>query len=141
MSGECASPGRTTSPLLTRPFQHINSVVFSAPFLPDKVYLTSLPFGDQKSPPHAIYHGPTSFMSHAPDSASSPASTTLPDPYAAAKQLGIFHEIGQHAFQGVNAGQIVQRIMRSRGLYEERQRLKGLKAGREEEVKTRELDE
>lgn len=49
------------------------------------------------------------------------------DPYIAAKDMGIYKEIGNHAFQNVNAGEIVQRILRSRQLYEERQKKKGEK--------------
>ena len=39
---------------------------------------------------------------------------------------------------GVNAGQIVQRIMKSRDMYEERQRVKGVKGIGEEAQRTRE---
>ena len=60
------------------------------------------------------------------------------DPYVAAKTLGIYNEIGNHDFQSVNAGEIVQRIMKSRAMYEERQRIKGEKAAGEEAVKRRE---
>jgi hypothetical protein len=40
---------------------------------------------------------------------------------------GDLSEIGKHDFHDVNAGEIVQRIMRSREMYEERQRVKGEK--------------
>lgn len=60
------------------------------------------------------------------------------DPYADAKALGIYHEIGHHDFQDVNAGEIVQRIMKNRQLYEERQKKKGEKAAVEEAVNVRE---
>lgn len=60
------------------------------------------------------------------------------DPYTAPKQLGIYLEIGQHAFQDVNAGNIVQRILKSRELYEERQRKKGQKADVEAAARLRE---
>lgn len=60
------------------------------------------------------------------------------DPYTAPKELGIYKEIGQHTFQDVNAGTIVQRILRSRELYEERQRKKGQKADVEAAAKLRE---
>ena len=46
--------------------------------------------------------------------------------------------MSKHAFQDVNAGQIVQRIMKSRAMYEERQRAKGGKAAGEEAVRIRE---
>ncbi|KAI4208578.1 MAG: hypothetical protein LQ346_000088 [Caloplaca aetnensis] len=91
--------------------RYIQSVIFSAPFTPSKIFLSNLPFGA----PHAVYHGPTSFM------------PVTYDPYIAAKDMGIYKEIGNHAFQNVNAGEIVQRILRSRQLYEERQKKKGEK--------------
>ncbi|KAL9589985.1 MAG: hypothetical protein Q9203_001223 [Teloschistes exilis] len=97
-------------------------VVFSAPFTPSKTYLNNLPFGT----PHAVYHGPTAFM------------PLTYDPYAAAKDLGIYRQIGNHDFQHVNAGEIVQRILRSRQLYEERQEKKGEKGAGEEAVRRRE---
>lgn len=102
--------------------QYINSVIFSAPFIPSKAYLTDFPFGT----PDAVYHGPTAFM------------PLTYDPYAEAKQMGIYQEIGNHDFQHVNAGEIVQRILRSRQMYEERQRKKGEKATGEEAVRRRE---
>ena len=52
--------------------------------------------------------------------------------------MGIYKEIGQHDFAGVNAGQIVQRIMKSRDMYEERQRVKGVKGIGEEAKRRRE---
>ena len=50
------------------------------------------------------------------------------DPYAAPKEMSIYREIGHHNFEEVNAETIVQRILRSRDLYEARQRAKGVKA-------------
>ncbi|KAK8050534.1 Ethanolamine-phosphate cytidylyltransferase [Apiospora phragmitis] len=103
--------------------RHVNAVIYGAPFSPTKAYLTASPWGT----PDAVYHGPTSFM---------PLSY---DPYEAPKQMGIFQEISQHLFQGVNAGTIVQRIMESRALYEERQRKKGMKATVEGAAREREI--
>ena len=60
------------------------------------------------------------------------------DPYTAPKAMGIFQEVGNHDFQNVNAGEIVQRIMKSRAMYEERQRVKGEKAAGEDAVRRRE---
>lgn len=60
------------------------------------------------------------------------------DPYAGPKEMGIYKEIGQHAFADVNAGDIVHRIMNSRKMYEERQRKKGQKADVEAAAKKRE---
>ncbi|KAF6224094.1 hypothetical protein HO133_010668 [Letharia lupina] len=105
--------------------RYVDSVIFSAPFTPSKAYLTNIPYGI----PNAVYHGPTSFM------------PLTYDPYTAAKALGIYHEIGNHDFQNVNAGEIVQRILKSREMYEERQRAKGEKAATEEAVQRREAME
>lgn len=60
------------------------------------------------------------------------------DPYTAPKELGIYKEIGNHDFANVNAEQIVQRIMKSRAMYEERQRVKGMKGIGEEAQRRRE---
>lgn len=60
------------------------------------------------------------------------------DPYTAPKEMGIYKEIGMHDFASVNAGQIVQRIMKSRDMYEERQRVKGVKGIGEEAQRIRE---
>jgi ethanolamine-phosphate cytidylyltransferase len=115
-----ALPSAWTALLTT--VQYINAVVFGAPFAPTKSYLTSLPWGT----PDAVYHGPTSFM------------PLTYDPYTAPKQMGIFREVGRHEFESVNAGTIVQRIMKSRDLYEERQRAKGVKSAVEEAARHRE---
>ena len=96
--------------------RYVNAVVFGAPFTPYEQYLRGLPFGF----PDAVYHGPTAFV------------PLTYDPYAAAKGLGIFQEIGDHDFQNINAGEIVQRIFKSKELYEERQRKKEQKAVGEE---------
>lgn len=61
------------------------------------------------------------------------------DPYEAPKAMGIFQKISSHAFGEVNAGTIVQRIMKSRDLYEERQRKKGVKASVEAAARQREI--
>lgn len=63
------------------------------------------------------------------------------DPYTAPKAMGIYREIGEHAFSEVNAGEIVQRIMKSRDMYEARQRAKGIKAEVESAARERELME
>lgn len=61
------------------------------------------------------------------------------DPYTAPKEMGIYREIGEHAFSHVNAGEIVQRIMKSRDRYEARQRAKGVKAEAEAAAREREI--
>ncbi|KAI9850140.1 MAG: hypothetical protein M1838_006027 [Thelocarpon superellum] len=102
--------------------RYIQAVVFSAPFTPCIAYLRQLPHGA----PQGVYHGPTSFMG------------LTYDPYRGAKELGIYREIGAHEFADVNAETIVQRILKSRAQYEERQRVKGVKGAGEEAVRKRE---
>ncbi|CAI4215273.1 unnamed protein product [Parascedosporium putredinis] len=77
--------------------------------------------------PDVVYHGPTSFM------------PLTYDPYTAPKEMGIYQEIGAHSYEDVNAGTIVQRIMKSRDVYEARQRAKGVKAEVEAAHREREL--
>ncbi len=103
--------------------KYINAVIFGAPFAPTKSYLTSLPWGT----PDAVYHGPTAFM------------PLTYDPYSAPKTMGIYQEIGPHEFEHVNAGTVVQRILKSRDMYEARQKAKGMKADVEAAHRKREL--
>ena len=105
--------------------KYINAVIFSAPFTPSTEFLNLLPYGI----PDAVYHGPTAFM------------PLTYDPYEASKKLNIYQEIGNHDFQNINAGEIVQRILKSRELYEARQRAKGEKGATEEAVRGREARE
>jgi len=58
--------------------------------------------------------------------------------YTVPKEMGIYREIGPHEFEDVNAGTIVQRIMKSRDQYEARQKAKGMKADVEAAHKKRE---
>jgi ethanolamine-phosphate cytidylyltransferase len=117
--------------------RYINAVIFGAPFSPSKPYLEAVPVGKASLGPgqgsdsrlcsiNAVYHGPTTFM------------PLTYDPYTAAKEMGIFREIGDHAFSNVNAGEIVKRILKGREAFEERQRKKGEKSVGEEAVRRRE---
>ncbi|KAI5277654.1 hypothetical protein KEM54_004922, partial [Ascosphaera aggregata] len=102
---------------------YINAVILSAPFTPSIPYLRALPTSIPSTPlPAAVYHGPTNFI------------PLTYDPYSATRKLGIFKEIGAHPFAHVNAGEIVQRILKSRAAFEERQRQKLLKSVGEEEL-------
>ena len=74
-----------------------------------------------------MYHGPT--MSFLPGTS---------DPYTDAKEMGILREVASHPYSHVNATEIVNRILKSRALYEERQRVKGVKGIGEEAVRRRE---
>ena len=105
--------------------KYIHAIIFCAPFTPSQSFLQTMPWGI----PSAVYHGPTTFI------------PLTYDPYVAPKSMGIFREIDKHPFQHVNAGEILVRISRSRGEYEERQRKKLLKAFVEEESKRKEETE
>lgn len=105
---------------------YIQGAVFNAPFVPKKGYLEKLPFGETGNTrlPDAVYHGPTV----------SPGR----DEYADAKSLGIYIETPRHAFQEVNAEQIVHRIMERKEDYIERQRKKGVKSLTERQAEAEE---
>ena len=102
--------------------KYVNAVVFGAPFSPSRSYLGHLPPGKIA----ALYHGPTTFI------------PLTYDPYSAAKEMGIYKEIGEHPFSNVNAGEIVERILKGRKAFEDRQRKKGIKAIGEEATGRRE---
>lgn len=102
--------------------KYVSAVVFSAPFSPSKAFLHNAPFGQVS----AVYHGPTAFM------------PLTYDPYVGAKEMGIFKEVRSHAFEQVNAGEIVERILKSREAFTDRQRKKDGKAIGEEAVQRRE---
>ena len=101
--------------------RYIDSLMLSAPFVPDGGFLDELArvYGGTVE---AVYHGPTAFMEGEEDT------------YEEAKRRGIYREIGGHRWADVNAGVIVNRILRERERYEERQRKKGVKASQESAV-------
>lgn len=76
--------------------------------------------------PDAVYHGPTTFI------------PLTYDPYVAPKKMGIFKESPSHPYQHVNAGEIVDRILKSKEAYEARQRAKVEKGIVEDLAKSRE---
>ena len=101
--------------------KYVAALVFSAPFSPSKAFLQNIPFGQVS----AVYHGPTTFM------------PLTYDPYVGAKEMGIFKQVRSHVYEQINAGEIVDRILKSREAFAERQRKKGEKAVGEEAVKRR----
>ncbi|KAL1302258.1 hypothetical protein AAFC00_002679 [Neodothiora populina] len=102
--------------------KYTSALVFSAPFTPSEHFLSTLPYKID-----AVYHGPT--ISFVPGTH---------DPYTDAKSMGLLREVSEHPFSHVNATEIVDRILKSRALYEERQRVKGVKGIGEEAVRRRE---
>ena len=63
------------------------------------------------------------------------------DPYADAKGLGIFREIGDHPYSHVNANEIVERVLKNRAEFEARQKAKGAKTEIEAAMQRRQLNE
>ncbi|ERF76077.1 hypothetical protein EPUS_01410 [Endocarpon pusillum Z07020] len=102
--------------------KYVSAVIFSAPFSPNKAFLQNIPFGQVS----AVYHGPTTFM------------PLTYDPYLDAKDMGIFKQVQPHGFEQVNAGEIVDRILKAREVFAERQRKKAEKAVGEEAARRRE---
>ena len=51
--------------------------------------------------------------------------------------MNLYREVDNHDFQNVNAGEIVERIMKGRIMYEARQKAKGEKGMTEEAERTR----
>lgn len=98
----------------------MSAVVFGAPFEPTEHFLKAY-----RHPLQAVYHGPLE---------TSPGE----DPYRFVKALGLYREIPSHKYANIDATEIAQRIMKSRDLYEERQRAKGVKGIGEEAVRRRE---
>lgn len=113
----------------------VHAVVFGAPATPGKDFLAELPSlhkseaSSRQAPsyPDAVYHGPSS-------------SAGSLDAYADAKALRVFLQTAPHAFQEVNAAQIVGRILSRREEYEERQRKKGVKSVGEAGLRREELE-
>ncbi|KAF2461348.1 hypothetical protein BDY21DRAFT_383424 [Lineolata rhizophorae] len=111
--------------------KYVHAMVLLAPYTPSDRFLKTFPFSNmakQPEPPDVVYHGPTSFLPHPPTF----------DTYAAAKALGIYNEIPEHPYSHVNAGEIVNRILKGREAYEARQKKKGEKGMVEDAVKRRE---
>ncbi|CCX30445.1 hypothetical protein FPQ18DRAFT_268175 [Pyronema domesticum] len=101
--------------------RYIDSLVLDAPFIPDATFLDSLEqtYGGKVE---AVYHGPTQFMAAEENT------------YDEAKKRGIYKEIGPHGWADLNATAIMDRIMSEKERYLERQRKKGVKAEKEDNM-------
>ncbi|KAI5816857.1 hypothetical protein BZA77DRAFT_333373 [Pyronema omphalodes] len=89
--------------------RYINSLILDAPFIPDAKV-------------EAVYHGPTQFMAAEENT------------YDEAKKRGTYKEIGPHGCADLNATAIMDRIMSEKERYLERQRKKGVKAEKEDNM-------
>ncbi|TGZ85368.1 Nucleotidylyl transferase [Ascodesmis nigricans] len=100
--------------LLVLQCRYVSAVIVNAPYTPTGEFLdqVSAKFGGKIE---AVWHGPTKLGSGDEDT------------YKDAKERGIYREIEKHEWQHVSAGEIVNRILRERERYEERQRRKGVK--------------
>lgn len=98
--------------------RYVDGIILSAPYIPTLQFLSKLP-GTVK----AVYHGPT------------PIDDKI---YDVVKQKGLFREIGHHEYDEINTEFIVDRVLKNKEAYEERQRRKGWKA--ETELKLKESE-
>jgi ethanolamine-phosphate cytidylyltransferase len=106
--------------------KYIHAVIFNAPYIPTQSYFNSFPYGL----PSAVYHEPASF-----------AQLPNYDPHMFSKEMGIYREVPPPQSTYVGADGIVDRILKSRAMYEERQRVKGVKGLDEEAARRREIME
>lgn len=96
--------------------KYVDAVVLGAPFAADERFLDEglkANFGEVEE----VWHGPTPLVQEGEV-----------DAYEVVKRRGLYREVGEHEWAGVNAREIVGRILRQRDVYEERQRKKGVKA-------------
>lgn len=100
--------------------KYVSALIISAPYAPSKAYLSSL--GPLK--PLEVWHGPTNVV-----------EADGQDPYAEAKEMGIFTQAKKHKWDDITARKIVDRILSRRLEFEERQRKKGVKSDLERELK------
>lgn len=98
--------------------KYIDGIVISAPYKPSAVYLRLLPMEVTR-----VFHGPT---------------REIDDPYADVRALGIFTTLGKHQYDDLTTEDIVERVLNNRRLFEERQRRKGWKHEKEEEMLAKE---
>ncbi|CAG84587.2 DEHA2A07040p [Debaryomyces hansenii CBS767] len=97
---------------------YVDGIVLGAPFSPTSQFLSKLP-----GTVAAVYHGPTQVEE---------------EPYAEAKQNGLFKEIGPHEFANINTEFIVHRVLNNKEAYEARQKAKGWKADHEAQLRVQE---
>lgn len=106
--------------------RYIHALIFNPPYTPTPAYFKALPYGT----PAAAYHEPS-------------LGDSIPslDPHMFSKDLGIYREVPPPQAEYVDADGIVDRILKSRAMYEERQRVKGVKGLGEEAARRREIME
>lgn len=97
---------------------YVDGIVLGAPFSATSQFLSKLP-----GTVAAVYHGPTQVEE---------------EPYAEAKQNGLFKEIGPHEFANINTEFIVHRVLNNKEAYEARQKAKGWKADHEAQLRLQE---
>lgn len=105
--------------------RYIDGVILNAPWAIEQPYFDQIEGTIGKF--NGVYHGPTEV-----------AGEGEQDPYKLAKQLGIFHTIGRHKYADMSAKTIVDRVLQSQELYEERQRKKGWKSEKEKVMEAQE---
>ncbi|GME99628.1 unnamed protein product [Ambrosiozyma monospora] len=95
--------------------KYIDGIVLGAPYAPTSKFINLIPNKVLK-----VFHGPT------PEDH---------DPYTEIKKVGLFEQLGPHEFDSITTKDIVNRVLKNREAYEERQRRKGWKAEVEKKIK------
>lgn len=107
--------------------RYVDAVILQAPYIASEQFVKSLiPRGIHVA---KIVHGATPVT-----------EVDGQDPYAWAKKAGIYENAPSHEFAGVSTRTIVDRVLKNRDAYEERQRKKGWKAENEKKLKDEEGD-
>ncbi|VEU20389.1 DEKNAAC101268 [Brettanomyces naardenensis] len=98
--------------------KYIDGIVIGAPYKPTVHFLRLFPMEVTKA-----FHGPT---------------RELDDPYSEARELGIYQQLGEHAYDSMTTEDIVERVLENRKAYEQRQKRKGWKSERENVLRQQE---
>lgn len=115
--------------------RYVDAIVLGAPFVPYREFRKAL---EVQADIHIakVVHGPTPIQTD--------GGTKEEFPYTDCEEDGIYYQLPHHQYDDVTSTQIVERVLKYREQYEERQRKKGIKAQNEvqleqEEKKNRSL--
>lgn len=102
--------------------RYVDAVILSAPFVPYREFLKT---AESQANIHIVQvvHGPTPIQTD--------HGTKEEFPYTDCQEDGIYKQLPHHRFDDVTSTQIVERVLKYREQYEERQRKKGIKAQKE----------
>lgn len=91
--------------------RYVDGIILGAPYKPSSEFLEKIPGKVIK-----VYHGPTPIIDNA---------------YDETKEQGLYAKIGRHKYDDMNTQFIVDRVLKNKEAYEERQKRKGWKSERE----------